>query len=150
MRAHRALWIAAFVCHAALAQSESTPSVSTQTASTQPSSIQDTPLIEPEALNARLQQRDATLVLLDVRTPQEFAAGHIPGARNIPYDELPARAAELPAAAEQQLVMYCATGKRAERAIERLREHGYANLLHLRGDFAQWQAKGLPQAKLAQ
>src|SRR5262245_13817483 len=102
----------------------------------------DATMIEPEALAARLKQHDTSFVLLDVRSPQEFAAGHIPGAINIPYDQLPARIAELPQAATQELVMYCVTGKRTKMAIERLREQGYTHLAHLRGDFEQWQARG--------
>jgi phage shock protein E len=109
--------------------------------------VADETIIEPEALAARLQQQDTSLVLLDVRTREEFASGHIPGARNIPYDELPARVAELPPAAQQELFVYCAGGKRTENAIARLREQGYTRLVHLRGGFVEWQAKGLPQAK---
>lgn len=99
-------------------------------------------VIDAAALSARLQQHDSSLVVLDVRTPQEFAVGHIPGALNIPYDQLPARILELPDAADKDVVLYCATGKRTRMAIDRLREHGYSRLLHLEGDFADWQLVG--------
>lgn len=107
----------------------------------------DVAKIEPNALAARIDRHDTSLVILDVRSPQEFAASHIPGAINIPYDQLPARIVELPNASSQELVVYCVTGKRAQMAIDRLREQGYSRLLHLRGDFQQWQASGLPQQR---
>ena len=50
--------------------------------------------IAPEELAARVEAGQAPLVL-DVRSREEFASGHVPGALNIPYDELPARTAEL-------------------------------------------------------
>ncbi|MET0987130.1 MAG: rhodanese-like domain-containing protein [Steroidobacteraceae bacterium] len=107
----------------------------------------DAAKIEPNALAARIKQHDTSLVILDVRSQQEFASGHIPGAINIPYDQLPARIVELPNASSQEFVLYCVTGQRTQMAIDRLREQGYSHLLHLRGDFQQWQASGLPQQR---
>ncbi len=62
-------------------------------------------------------------VLLDVRTPGEFASGHLPGALNIPVGDLPNRLAELPE--NQGVVLYCASGARSGRAASFLRERGY-------------------------
>lgn len=62
-------------------------------------------------------------VLLDVRTPEEFAAGHLEGARNIPLGELSARMGELPR--DRPVVVYCRSGARSARAVARLREAGY-------------------------
>jgi len=78
--------------------------------------------------------------LLDVRDPDEFAAGHAPGARNIPLNSLRDSLGQLPA--ERPLAVYCAIGGRAHNAVRLLRQHGYnaANLsgghttyLHVRG-----------------
>jgi NADPH-dependent 2,4-dienoyl-CoA reductase/sulfur reductase-like enzyme/rhodanese-related sulfurtransferase len=61
--------------------------------------------------------------LLDVRNPDEFAAGHAPGARNIPLNSLRASLDELPNA--RPLAVYCAVGGRAHNAVRLLRQHGY-------------------------
>ena len=61
--------------------------------------------------------------LLDVRDPEEFAAGHAPGARNIPLNTLRAVLGDLPH--ERPLAVYCAVGGRAHNAVRLLRQHGY-------------------------
>src|SRR5580765_7377203 len=63
-------------------------------------------------------------VLLDVRQPDEFRDGHIPGARNIPLPELRRRLGELPRQSEIRL--YCAAGQRAYYASRLLSQHGFA------------------------
>lgn len=62
-------------------------------------------------------------VLLDVRTPEEFARGHLDGARNIEVDALGHRLSEL--SPESPVVVYCQSGKRAHRAALLLKEKGY-------------------------
>jgi rhodanese-related sulfurtransferase len=100
-----------------------------------------TPRIQQDVLLKRIEQKDTSMIILDVRTPEEFTAGHIPGAINIPYMHLPARLSELPDAGDKEIVLYCATGIRAERAAERMREQGYTRLLHLDGDMKAWDEK---------
>ena len=110
-------------------------------------SPQATPKIDQTTLLKRIERKDASLIVLDVRTPEEFRAGHIPGAVNIPYNHLPARISELPDASDKDIVVYCAVGVRAEQGAERLRENGFTRLLHLDGDMQAWQEKKLPEAK---
>lgn len=107
----------------------------------------ETAVIDQTALLKRIDAKDASLIILDVRSPGEFAAGHVPGAINIPYTHLPARISELPSAAEKDLVLYCTIGVRAEIAASRLRENGFTRLLHLEGDMKQWQKKQRPVEK---
>lgn len=64
-------------------------------------------------------------VLLDVRTPEEFATGHLPGAINIPLTELPQRQRELDAYRGDDLWLVCRTGMRAERAARHLAREGF-------------------------
>lgn len=78
------------------------------------------------------------LRLLDVRTPQETAAGIIPGALRIPVDELEARLRELPRDHRPTLV-YCAGGGRSAAACEYLSQQGYEELMNLAGGFSSWQ-----------
>lgn len=107
----------------------------------------DTPLIDQAALNKRIAAQDASLIILDVRTPEEFAAGHVPGAINIPYTHLPASISTLGDASGKDIVLYCQTGVRAERAAARLKENGFSKLLHLQGDMKQWKEKQQPIEK---
>lgn len=108
---------------------------------------QPTPKINQEALLKRIGKEDPSMIILDVRAPEEFAAGHIPGAVNIPHTHLPARLSDLPDAGGKDIVLYCAVGVRAEMAAERMREQGYTRLLHLDGDMKLWEEKNRPTAK---
>lgn len=74
------------------------------------------------ATAARLAAAGARVV--DVRTPQEFASGHVPGAVNVPFDEIARRAGEL-GAPGTPLVVYCRSGRRSAIAAEALRGVGY-------------------------
>ncbi len=82
----------------------------------------DDPLVHWQS--PQLASRD----LLDVRDPDEFAAGHAPGARNLPLNTLRSRLGEL--TQERPLAVYCAVGARGHNAVRLLRQHGFdaANL----------------------
>jgi rhodanese-related sulfurtransferase len=87
----------------------------------------------------QLQQSGA--VLLDVRTREEFKNSHAPKARNIPVDQLPARAREIPTG--RQVLAICQSGGRSARATALLRDKGY-DVLDIRGGMSAWQRAGLP------
>ena len=106
-----------------------------------------TPRIDQAALLKRIDKKDTSTVILDVRTPEEFAKGHVPGAINIPHSHLPARVSEVADAADKDIVLYCATGVRSEQAAARLRENGFTRLLHLEGDMEAWEKQKRPLAK---
>ncbi|MGF1503991.1 MAG: rhodanese-like domain-containing protein [Anaerolineae bacterium] len=80
-------------------------------------------------------------ILVDVRTPEEFASGHIPGAINIPVEEIANRLDEIPA--DTNVVVYCRSGNRSATAASELAESGYASIYDL-GGIISWQAAGLP------
>jgi rhodanese-related sulfurtransferase len=100
-------------------------------------------VVAPAELVARLGG-EMPFVLLDVRTPEEFAAGHIPGALNIPYDELPARLNELDGRQGEEVVVYCRSGRRAEIAEQALTEAGFVNVRDLEGHMVAWTAAEYP------
>ena len=100
--------------------------------------------IEPKALNERIAWADHSLFLLDVRSPEEFAAGHLPGAVHIPHGELAARVAELSTARERDIVVYCRTGVRSAQALEVLDQAGFKRLFHLKGDYTRWTEEKRP------
>ena len=97
--------------------------------------------IEPKALGERIAWADQSLFVLDVRTPGEYAAGHLPGAVNIPHDQIAARLGELAGARESDVVVYCRTGKRSAQALGLLDEAGFRRLFHLKGDYTRWTAE---------
>ena len=86
------------------------------------------------------------VLILDVRTPDEFRSGHVPDALNIPHDQLSDRLAELGSAPDRPVVVYCERGGRASQAAGVLLDAGYGNVLHLEGDMSDWRAKGHPTA----
>jgi rhodanese-related sulfurtransferase len=93
--------------------------------------------ITPEALLAR---SEAPLVL-DVRSAEEFAGGHVPGARHVAFDQVAARLAEL--GPPREVVVYCERGPRAGKAAAVLVGAGF-RVLHLAGHMSGWRAAGLP------
>lgn len=103
------------------------------------------PLISQEALLARQARKDPQLFVLDVRTPQEYAAGHVPGAVNVPYDQVAGRLAEIPR--DKDVVIYCRTGRRTGLAAEALGASGYTRLAHLEGDMTAWLERNQPVEK---
>jgi len=87
-------------------------------------------------------------VLIDVREPDEFAAGHAAGARNVPLGTLDG-AKGLPSNKAVPLVVMCATGARASRAAAQLRKAGHASVHALAGGTAAWREASLPIEKSA-
>jgi len=84
-------------------------------------------------------------VLVDVREPHEWRAGHAAGARHIPLGELPGRIAELPA--DETVFLICAVGGRSRTAAEMLRDAGVATPVNVRGGTAAWLDAALPMER---
>jgi rhodanese-related sulfurtransferase len=81
--------------------------------------------------------------LLDVRTPEEYAEGHLEGAKLIPVGELESRLGELDAEKEKELVVYCRSGNRSAKASEILSKKGY-KVANVEGGINAWQSSGKP------
>ncbi len=81
------------------------------------------------------------ILLIDVRTPQEFAAAHIRGSRLLPLMSLAGRIAELPR--DQTLVICCQSGNRSLVACEQLNRLGFVNVVNLQGGIIAWHRAGL-------
>ncbi len=64
-------------------------------------------------------------LVIDVRTPQEFRMGAVPGAINVPLDDLPGRAASIIGEKEREVIVYCASGARSAYALRQLKQMGY-------------------------
>ncbi len=104
----------------------------------------DVPRVEPKTIGERIAWADRSLVLLDVRTPAEYAEGHLPGAINIPHTELASRVGELSDSRDRDIVVYCRTGRRTELALGVLQEAGFSRLFHLDGDYLRWSEEKRP------
>jgi len=76
-------------------------------------------------------------VLIDVREPSEFAAGHVRGARNIPLAQLAARAQKLDPTAETLLI--CQSGHRSARAAKQLKRAGFEHAYTVKGGTLAWK-----------
>ncbi len=105
--------------------------------------------IEPARVKERLGEPG--LLILDVREPEEFAAGHMPGAINIPRGflevradlEHPKRDARL-GDRNQKVICYCAGGVRSAMAAKTLKEMGFENPHSMNGGWTRWTEENLP------
>ncbi|MET9292514.1 rhodanese-like domain-containing protein [Streptomyces sp. NPDC003077] len=91
------------------------------------------------------REDEPTALLLDVRAPDEYAEGHIPGAVNVPLEEVAERAAELTARTGPVVYLVCRSGRRSLTAARLLAEHG-ADARSLRGGTLAWAEAGRPLA----
>jgi rhodanese-related sulfurtransferase len=102
------------------------------------------PGLSPEELLARLDSPTAPLVV-DVRKPVEFGVAHIPGAMNIPLDEIEKRLDEL--RSDNGVLIYCINGARTRQAEPLLYNNGIENVLRLEGALQGWIQGGHPIEK---
>jgi len=83
-------------------------------------------------------------VIVDVRTPEEFQAGHIPGARNLNVNSPDFESKIRQLAPGERYLVYCRSGHRSRRACAAMEAAGLTNLLELAPGFNGWQAAGQP------
>ncbi len=85
-----------------------------------------------------------TAVLLDVRSPEEYASGYLQGALNIPHDQINAEIAAVVPDKSAQVILYCRSGRRAKTALETLRAMGYTDVSNFGGLEDAQERLGLP------
>lgn len=102
-----------------------------------------TSTLDAAETQAKLESENPPL-LLDVRQPDEYRAGHIPGAVLIPLNQLQKRLNELPQ--DREIVCVCRSGSRSGTANRMLDQAGF-NSLNMRGGMVAWQRAGLPSKK---
>jgi hydroxyacylglutathione hydrolase len=88
------------------------------------------------------QRSDHDLLILDVRQPGEWQAGHVPGVKHIPGATLAERMNEVPQ--DRPVAIYCGIGYRSSVATSVLRAKGHKQVFNVLGGFSAWQARGLP------
>lgn len=102
--------------------------------------MNDTPQrLSPAAYMADFVDSGAGHQLIDVRTPVEYAAGHIAGSINIPVEEIGARLSEV--SQDKPVVLYCRSGNRSNQAAQILDGAGYSGVYDL-GGIGAWQSAG--------
>jgi len=97
--------------------------------------------IAAEDLEAALAQANQPLII-DVRSPAEFAAGHVPGALSLPILSFPGAISGIPGGKTQTIVVYCEKGPRASLAKAALSLSGYPHVKYLHGHMQAWRAAG--------
>lgn len=93
----------------------------------------------------RLMNQGATV--LDIRTQEAFAAGHISGARHFEAEKILSAADSLKRYKERTLIVYCDSGRAAPSAVRTLARQGFKKVFNLRGGLAAWRAQNLPLAR---
>ncbi len=84
-------------------------------------------------------------MLLDVRTAEEYAEGHVEGATLIPVQELAKRLGDIPHG--KRVYVYCHSGVRSVKASKLLAKHGFKNIENIKGGIKAWKAAGYPVVK---
>jgi len=92
-------------------------------------------------------RNDTEAIFVDVRSEQEYADGHLPGARLIPLRELDGRLGELERLRSRPIIAYCRTGNRSLAACRILRRAGFEQAYSLAGGIRAWQEAGLPVSR---
>lgn len=100
-----------------------------------------TPLEATQAIN------QGKTLILDVREPADFNAGHIRDAKNIPLKELPKRIGELEKFKTRKVIVVCAAGVQSSKAAGQLKSAGFNEVYSLNGGLTAWQNQGLPITK---
>lgn len=85
-----------------------------------------------------------TAIIIDVRTQAEFQSGHVPGARNIPLNELPDKISSLTADRIQPVYFICASGVRSAKATQLARSQGYTKAINIKDGTYGWTSAGFP------
>ncbi len=95
-----------------------------------------------------LLEKDTNVVVLDVRTPEEYKSetGHLKGSILIPVQELESRLKELEPMKNKTVIAICRSGNRSARAAALLNQKGY-KAVNLEGGILKWNAEGLPVVK---
>lgn len=105
----------------------------------------------PKNLNpqqaAQLLKESPGVVVLDVRTPAEFSAGHIKGAVNVDYNSPTFQQQVARLDKTKPYLVHCAVGGRSTQSLPILQKLGFTNVRHLDGGVKAWQQAGLPLVK---
>ena len=104
------------------------------------------PSVNPTQATQLINREDALVV--DVREPGEYGAGHILGAKNVPLSRIDSGGAEIAGKKKDRpVILYCESGNRSAKAAAALKAQGYTRVVNLAGGIGAWQQAGLPVEK---
>lgn len=95
-----------------------------------------------QQLEQNLGQDPYHYIVLDVRTPEEFRAGHIPFAINVPIDQLPRRLGEFESVKDRQFALVCESGGRSSKGVTLLKQNGFKSVVDVPDGTAGWKKSG--------
>jgi rhodanese-related sulfurtransferase len=98
--------------------------------------------LTPVQVTMLINRQDAQVI--DLRGAEDYASGHLPEARNIPLEQLEARAGEIDKLKDTPLILVCQNGVRSANACRQLQKLGFGKANSLAGGIAGWRAAGLP------
>jgi rhodanese-related sulfurtransferase len=101
--------------------------------------------VNPAAATQLINREDAQVI--DVREAEEFAAGHVPEAKNVPLAKLADRINEIERFKDKPVIVCCASGMRSGKACGELRKLGFAKVHNLSGGIDAWVGAGYPVKK---
>lgn len=105
-----------------------------------------TPEVSPQQADRLIRERrdDPSFVILDVRTPAEFAEERLDGAGNLDFHSPQFRTMLPQLDRERTYLVYCRSGNRSGQSLAQFRQLGFKNVRHLHGGIRAWKAAGLP------
>ena len=101
--------------------------------------------VTPTQATLLINREDAQVI--DVRGSDEYVSGHLPDSRNIPLEQLEARAGELEKFKDTPVILVCQTGARSSGACKQLEKLGFSKVNNLESGIAGWRSAGLPLKK---
>lgn len=103
------------------------------------------PWVTPSQATHLINREDAFVI--DVREANEYAAGHVLGAKNLPLARLESPGADLAKRKQKPVIVYCEGSDRSAKAVAALKKQGFSNVANLAGGMKAWQEAGLPVEK---
>jgi rhodanese-related sulfurtransferase len=101
--------------------------------------------VNPTAATLLINRSKA--IVIDVRTAEEFAKGHLARSKNIVINQLPSDLESLKIAKSLPIILVCDTGTRSSSMIQKIKAAGYAEVFNLEGGIKAWNLAGLPLVK---
>lgn len=101
--------------------------------------------VNPSAATLLINRSRA--IIIDVRTPEDFAKGHLARAKNLPLNQMPSGLEGLKLDKKYPLLLVCDSGNRSASMIQKTKNAGYAEVFNLEGGTAAWLHAGLPLVK---
>ena len=102
----------------------------------------DNTAVSADEVKRTIDAKETTLII-DVRTPQEYAQGHIQGSQLVPLQEIAQKVGSL-GKKDQKMYVYCRSGARSAQAIAFLRQQGFTDVHNMSGGLISWISKGYP------